>query len=76
VSSLTIVLPLKNSAKHLSSFLDSLKKQDNQDFILSIVDGTSADNTLETIKKYNFNLKIISRKDISAEDRMNKFSKK
>ena len=69
---LTVILPTKNSEKYIKIFLNSLKEQDFQDFILYLADNSSEDNTIEIVKNYNFNLKIISREDNNAEDGMNK----
>jgi len=69
---LTIVLPTKNSEKFIVEFLDSLKEQDFQDFFLFVADSSSSDNTIKILKKYNFNLTIISNTDKSAEDGINK----
>ena len=72
IKKLTIILPTKNSEKYINFFLDSLKEQDFQDFIIYLADSSSEDNTVEIVKNYNFNLKIISRKDNNAEDGINK----
>ena len=72
IKKLTVILPTKNSEKYIKIFLNSLKEQDFQDFILYLADGSSEDNTIEIVKNYNFNLKIISREDNNAEDGMNK----
>ena len=69
---LTVILPTKNSEKYIKIFLNSLKEQDFKDFILYLADSSSEDNTVEIVKNYNFNLKIISREDNNAEDGMNK----
>lgn len=69
---LTVILPTKNSEKYIKIFLNSLKEQDFQDFILYLADSSSEDNTIEIVKNYNFNLRIISREDNNAEDGMNK----
>jgi glycosyltransferase involved in cell wall biosynthesis len=76
MTDLTIVLPTKNSGKFLDSFLKSLKKQDYKNFLLLIADSSSTDNTLSIIKKYSFNFNIVSYKDISAEDGINKCLKR
>ncbi len=68
---LTIILPTKNSEKNIKFFLDSLKFQDYQNFFLFVADSESKDNTIEIIKSYNFNLKIISKKDRNAEEGIN-----
>ena len=65
---LTIVLPTKNSEKYIVYFLDSLKKQDYNDYIIYLADGDSTDKTLSIFENYNFNYKIISKSDDSAEE--------
>ena len=65
---LTIVLPTKNSEKYIVYFLDSLKKQDYNDYIIYLADGDSTDKTLSIFESYNFNYKIISKSDDSAEE--------
>lgn len=76
MSNLTVILPTKNSEKNIDILLKSLKEQDFQDFYLYVADGSSKDNTIEIIKKYDFNLSIISTTDISAEDGINKCLRK
>jgi teichuronic acid biosynthesis glycosyltransferase TuaG len=76
ITDLTIVLPTKNSEKFLDSFLRSLEKQDYKNFLLLVADSSSSDNTLDIIKKYSFNFNIVSYKDMSAEDGINKCLKK
>ena len=56
-------------------FLDSLKKQDYNDYIIYLADGDSTDKTLSIFESYNFNYKIISKSD-SAEEGINKCLKK
>ncbi len=73
---LTIVLPTKNSEKYIVYFLDSLKKQDYNDYIIYLADGDSTDKTLSIFESYNFNYKIISKSDDSAEEGINKCLKK
>jgi glycosyltransferase involved in cell wall biosynthesis len=73
---LTIVLPTKNSEKFLYFFLKSLEKQDYKNFLLLVADSSSTDNTLGIIKKCSFNFNIVSYKDISAEDGINKCLKR
>ena len=68
---LTIILPTKNSEKYIRFFLDSLKRQDYQNFMLFVADSQSKDKTIEIIKSYNFNLKIVSTKDRNAEEGIN-----
>jgi glycosyltransferase involved in cell wall biosynthesis len=72
MTNLTIVLPTKNSEKFLETFLDSLKEQDFQNFFLFVADSSSSDNTITILKRYDFNLTIISTMDKSAEDGINK----
>ena len=73
---LTIVIVTLNSERQLKKTLQSLQKQVFTNFIIYIGDGGSRDNTLSIIKKSKLNYKIISRKDISAEDALNKCFKK
>lgn len=72
MTELTVVLPTKNSEKNIDIFLKSLEQQSFQDFKLFVADGSSNDNTLKIIRKYNFDLTIISENDTSAEDGINK----
>tara|TARA_A100000164_G_C21886369_1_gene762973 strand:+ start:713 stop:1459 length:747 start_codon:yes stop_codon:yes gene_type:complete len=69
---LTVILPTKNSSTYIKYFLNSLKEQDFQDFILYLADSSSQDNTIEIVKEYNFDLKVISKEDKNAEDGINK----
>ena len=73
---LTIVLPTKNSEKYIVYFLNSLKKQDYNDYIIYLADGDPTDKTLSIFESYNFNYKIISKSDDSAEEGINKCLKK
>ena len=69
---LTIVLPTKNSEKYISYFLESVKKQDFNDYVIYLADGGSNDNTLSIIKNSKLNYEIISSKDTSAEEGINR----
>ena len=69
---LTIIVPTKNSEKYIKYFLDSLKQQDYQQFKLFVADSSSTDNTLNILKDYKFDLKIVSEIDNSAEEGINK----
>jgi glycosyltransferase len=73
---LTIIIATLNSEKHLKKTLQSLQKQVFTNFIIYIADGGSRDNTLSLFKKFKLNYKIISKKDISPEDAVNKCFKK
>tara|TARA_B100000989_G_scaffold225082_1_gene172395 strand:- start:849 stop:1592 length:744 start_codon:yes stop_codon:yes gene_type:complete len=73
---LTIVIATLNSERHLNKTLQSLQKQVFKNFIIYIADGGSRDNTLSLFEKFKLNYKIISRKDISPEDAVNKCFKK
>ena len=73
---LSVIIPTYNSEKHIKDCLDSLKNQDYRNFQVLLADGGSTDNTIKIIKKYKFNLKIVSKKDSSPEEGINKGLKK
>lgn len=73
---LTIILPTLNSEKYLVSFFKELSNQTYKSFCIYICDGGSKDKTIEIINKNKFDLKIISRKDKSFEDGVNKCLRK
>jgi glycosyltransferase len=73
---LTIILPTLNSKKFLDISLNSLKKQTYKKFQLYVCDGGSEDETLDMIKNSKMKYKIISKKDKSFEDGVNKCFKK
>lgn len=68
----TIILPTYNSEKFLPICLKSIEKQTFKNFIIFCVDGGSTDDTFKIIKKSKLNIKIISKKDKSFEDGVNK----
>lgn len=68
----TIILPTYNSEKFLPICLKSIEKQTFKDFKIFCVDGGSKDRTLKIIKNSKLNIKIISKKDKSFEDGINK----
>lgn len=55
---LSVVIPTLNEEKYLPLLLDALKKQTFNDFEVIIVDGNSADRTLELAQQRNRELKI------------------
>ncbi len=69
---LTIILPTLNSEVYLENFFDQLQKQIYKNFIIFVCDGGSTDNTINIINSANFNIEIISKKDKSFEDGVNK----
>jgi glycosyltransferase involved in cell wall biosynthesis len=69
---LTILIPTYNSEKHLLNCLKSIQKQTFRDFKILCIEGGSNDSTVEIIKKNKLNIKIISKKDKSFEDGLNK----
>ena len=73
---LTIIIPTLNSEKFLKESLFHLKKQTFKNFIIYVADGGSKDRTLEIFEKSKLNYKIISKKDTSTEDGINKCLKK
>jgi glycosyltransferase len=68
----TIILPTYNSEKFLPICLKSIEEQTFKNFIIFCVDGGSTDDTFKIIKKSKLNIKIISKKDKSFEDGVNK----
>jgi glycosyltransferase involved in cell wall biosynthesis len=73
---LTIVIPTLNSQKYLKKTLSTLKQQIFQNFIIYVADGGSRDGTLELFKKSKLKYEIISKKDKSPEEAVNKCFKK
>jgi len=69
---ITIIIPTYNSEKYILESLKSLKKQSYKNYSVFIADGGSKDRTLSLIKKSNLNYKIISKKDKSFEEGVNK----
>jgi glycosyltransferase involved in cell wall biosynthesis len=65
---ISIILPVRNEEKYISSALRSIKNQDYPDKYIEIIiaDGNSNDNTIKEIKKNQnkfYNLQIIQNKD-------------
>ena len=73
---LTVIIATLNSQKYLKRTLDVLKKQVFKNFIIYVADGGSKDKTLQLFKQSNLKYKIISRKDKSAEEAVNKCFKR
>jgi glycosyltransferase involved in cell wall biosynthesis len=69
---LTIIIPTYNSGKKIQYCLRSINKQTFKDFVIYIADGGSTDHTLEIIKNNLRNFRIISKKDNSCEEGINK----
>jgi len=62
----SIVIPTLNSAKVLSSCLDSIKKQDYPNYEILICDGGSTDLTINIAKKYKSKILINTLKTAEA----------
>ena len=73
---LDVILPTYNSSKYVKQCLRSIKNQTYKNFRLLIVDGGSKDNTLDVIKNCGITHKIISKKDKSFNDGVNKNTNK
>lgn len=61
----SLIATVKNEEKSIQKFLDSIKNQTKKPDEVVIVDGGSADNTVQEIKKYTSrikNLKVITKK--------------
>ena len=73
---ISIIMPSYNQGKYIERSIRSIVEQDYEKVELIIVDGGSADATLETIKKYAdtypFKIKWISEKDKGQADAINK----
>ena len=69
---ITIIIPTYNSEKYILESLKSLEKQSYKNYSVFIADGGSKDRTLSLIKKSNLKYKIISKKDKSFEEGVNK----
>lgn len=62
----TIIIPAYNSSKFIQIPLDSLEKQNFEDFEVLIINDGSTDNTIDVVKPYierNVNWKIITKKN-------------
>ena len=73
---LTIVLPTFNSEKTLRATLISLQKQTYKNFVIFLADGGSSDKTLLILKNSKLFIKIISKKDKTNSEGVNKCLKK
>ena len=70
---ITIITATFNSEKLINNLADTIKKQTDKNFFWLIQDGLSTDNTINLIKKYNFdNIQIFSEKDNGIYDAFNK----
>lgn len=73
---ISIITPCYNSEKTIEDTINSVLMQDYDNYEYIIVDGKSKDNTLDIVKRYEKKfkgkLKIISEKDKSLFDAMNK----
>ena len=69
----SIITPVLNGGKHLERTINSVINQSFQDFEYLIIDGCSTDDTLEIIKKYEYELDLwLSEPDEGIYDAMNK----
>ena len=70
ISVITAVYNAEDCIQHL---IESLRKQNDQNFEWVVVDGLSTDSTLEILKKIDdLNIKIISEVDFGIYDALNK----
>jgi glycosyltransferase involved in cell wall biosynthesis len=71
----SIIIPTYNSVKLLSKALDSVSRQNFDDYEVIIIDGLSTDKTIEIAEEYAQNdskIKIFTEKDEGIYDAMNK----
>tara|TARA_E500000178_G_C16949051_1_gene720305 strand:+ start:522 stop:1286 length:765 start_codon:yes stop_codon:yes gene_type:complete len=74
---LSVLFPTLNVEKKcIQSCLKSLKTQTYKNFLLLVIDNNSIDNTIKLISNSGIDYKIISRKDKSFNDGVNKGMKK
>ena len=73
---LTIIIPTLNSERYIARTLACIKKQTYKKYTIFIADGGSSDSTLNFLKKSKLKYKVISKKDTSTEDGINKCLKK
>jgi len=67
----SIIVPTFNSAKYLSSTLESISMQNYENIEVLLADGGSKDETLEIASGYKF-VRVVSRKDNGQTDGINK----
>jgi len=71
----TIVIPTFNSGKTISRALESLKIQTFLKYEILIIDGLSADQTIDLVQTYavlDHRIRLITEKDLGIFDAMNK----
>ena len=69
---ISIILLIKNGAKHLEHAMRSLRRQNFDNFGLIVQDCLSNDNSLEIVKKYFPEAKIESVEDTGIGNAMNR----
>ena len=60
---ISIIIPTYNASEHLSVLLESIKKQNIENFELIIIDSSSNDNTIEIAESYNAKIISIQKSD-------------
>jgi glycosyltransferase involved in cell wall biosynthesis len=68
---ITIITPSYNRANFLNKAIESVLRQDHPNFEHIIIDGGSADGTLELLAKYP-HVKVVSEPDLGIYDALNK----
>jgi len=73
---ISIITATYNSGKTIGTMLDSVLRQDYDDYECIVVDGLSKDNTMDVVRGYeprfNGRMTIVSEKDNGIYDAMNK----
>lgn len=59
----SVIVPIYNTSKYLDKCLNSILSQTNQDYEILCVNDGSTDNSLEILKKYNDDIKIINQEN-------------
>lgn len=69
---ITILIATYNSENTIRKTMDSLKAQTNNNFKVLIIDNQSTDKTINIIKSYNFELKVVIEPDCGIYHALNK----
>jgi FkbM family methyltransferase len=68
----SVVVPCKNDARHLSAALESILSQDYPLLECIVVDGGSADGTIDLLKRYGDRIRWLSEPDRGPFDSINR----
>jgi len=57
---ISIILPARNEEKHIEKCLDSIVKQEYDDYEIVVINDSSSDNTGQIIKRYRITYRKIT----------------